>query len=566
MNRITIRCLLYLIISTSTHAQWDEGTALPSADGKWSSQFRENIFELSSAQWPAAIQRGKEHALVYPVPSTQLLIPYTSFKKFMDDKHSPLRQWIYDQTKEQMPFQSMEEFYNWLGIHPYPKSRGDDLSQLPRLTQNMADGRMGASLIERGGVTGITFSCAACHSAELFGKTVLGASNRFPRSFELFRMGTKYVRYINETTYRAFLNTTAQEAAMYGQSREAARWIATRAPQALGLDTSLSLVALSLHRRLDDEYASRVSTHGPWNPLPRHPLERFPIDSKPMPWWNVKYKTRWLSDGSVISGNPVFTNILWNEIGRGADLRELESTLKQNQSALKELTAAVFATKPPSMWEFFDPCKHNLEGVKRGEKLYVQSCQKCHGQYEKKWNEEASMSLSCRERLDTTRIHYHAKTPVIDVGTNPNRYQGMQYFAERLNQLKISKSFQTVVRPQKGYVPPPLVSIWSRYPYFHNNCAPTLKDVLTPTAQRAKQYWMVPPRDPQNDFDYIANGYPRAASLDANITSRPEYFYDGNRAGLSCPGHDQKILLNEQGDEKFTAQDKEDIIAFLQTL
>jgi len=47
-------------------------------------------------------------------------------------------------------------------------------------------------------------------------------------------------------------------------------------------------------------------------------------DSKPAVWWGLKYKNRWLSDGSVVSGNPIFTNIIWNELVTLNDLTDLK--------------------------------------------------------------------------------------------------------------------------------------------------------------------------------------------------------------------------------------------------
>lgn len=65
------------------------------------------------------------------------------------------------------------------------------------------------------------------------------------------------------------------------------------------------------------------------------PLDHFIADSKPAVWWNVKYKTRWLSDGSVMSGNPILTNFLWNELGRGVDLVELANWVRKNPEIIE---------------------------------------------------------------------------------------------------------------------------------------------------------------------------------------------------------------------------------------
>ena len=125
----------------------------------------------------------------------------------------------------------------------------------------------------------------------------------------------------------------------------------------------------------------------------------------------------------TVSGNPIFTNFLWNEIGRGTDLHELEVWLEDNEQVVKQLTAAVFATKAPSYFDFFSAQNFDIEAAKRGESKFKQLC--------------------------------------------------------------------------------------ARWPYFHNNSAPTLCDVLLPTPKRAKRYYITPPRNKTRDFDSVCNGYPQ---------------------------------------------------------
>ena len=110
-------------------------------------------------------------------------------------------------------------------------------------------------------------------------------------------------------------------------------------------------MGLSLSKRAEDELTTRdpkVAQNPRYNPLEHHS-----VDSKPSVWWNLKYKTRWLSDGSVVSGNPIFTNILWNEIGRGSDLEKIDDWLDDNKT-VEDLTAFVFATEAPQYTDFFD--------------------------------------------------------------------------------------------------------------------------------------------------------------------------------------------------------------------
>ncbi|MFZ4715791.1 MAG: hypothetical protein ACOYL6_18860, partial [Bacteriovoracaceae bacterium] len=321
-------------------------------------------------------------------------------------------------------------------------------------------------------------------------------------------------------------------------------------------------VGLSLSKRAEDEYATKDKV------LALHPranvLDNTPADSKPMPWWNLKYKNRWLSDGSIVAGNPIFTNFLWNEIGRGADLKKLEKWMEENQETMRELTAAVFATEAPRYTDFFSVSKINLKQAKHGEMLFNQTCKGCHGVYEKAWNLPHSKKLSPIDQLATTAVHYPKQTKVIDVGTDPLRYKGMKYFAKDLNRLKISKSMGTIVEPQIGYVPPPLVGIWSRWPYMHNNSMPSLCAVLTEASKRPAVYYSGAAIKPEEDFDQECNGYPLAEKVPV-AWKDAEHLYNTARAGMTNTGHDQKIFIKD-GVEIFSAQDKLDLIMYLKTL
>src|SRR5690606_32227603 len=134
----------------------------------------------------------------------------------------------------------------------------------------------------------------------------------------------------------------------------------------------------------------------------KNKLEKIPADSKPAVWWNLKYKTRWLLDGSVVSGNPIYTNILWNEIGRGADLKELEEWFANNQQTIDELTSYVFAAKAPLFNDFF-PNQIDIELAKKGEKLFLNNCSGCHGIYQKGWSQEDHQSLSYQDNIKTIK-------------------------------------------------------------------------------------------------------------------------------------------------------------------
>jgi mono/diheme cytochrome c family protein len=288
-------------------------------------------------------------------------------------------------------------------------------------------------------------------------------------------------------------------------------------------------------------------------------------DSKPAVWWNLKYKNRWLSDGSIVSGNPVHTNFLWNEIGRGTDLRELETWLFENDETIRELTAAVFASRPPRYEKFFGVGSIEIEKAKKGQKHFAMACARCHGTYTKAWDLPSAGTLSDEALLQNVKLTYHKKTPVRNVGTDPGRYLGMKEFADALNSLQISKSIGTVVEPQTGYVPPPLDGIWSRWPYFHNNSVPNLCALLTVSQKRPVTYWAGKADDKDRDFDQDCVGYPLEEKTPAAWKKDKNQFYDTRKEGLRNSGHDVGIIL-EDGVEIFSASEKMELIEFLKTL
>lgn len=512
---------------------------------------RENIYELSPQAFKESVMKGRKHALFYPVTASELLIPYAPMKTFFESSpNDPVRKLLFALAKVVTPFKSMDQVFHYLGLHDFPKEEESrNPNPLPPLSVHEKDLPMGATLIATPDGDALTFGCAACHTGNLFGTKVLGLSNRFPRANDFFHQGRKVAPYVNSFLFQDLLHATAGERRMVVSSKNAIKYVGTKEPVVLGLDTSLAQVAISLARRATDPYAERTGS------ARSNPLEKKIADSKPAVWWNVKYKNRWLSDGSIVSGNPVHTNFLWNEIGRGTDLRKLEQWMLKSQTQIDDLTAAVFATKAPRYEDFFGQNSINVDLAMKGEKHFVQSCAKCHGSYEKNWS----------QGLNTVRVIYHKKTPVREVGTDPGRYLGMNYFAAELNRLQISKTIGTVVEPQKGYVPPPLEGIWARWPYFHNNSIPNLCALLTKASERPKTYWAHEANDTNTDYDQDCAGYPVAERTPETWKKDKNFFYDTAREGMANSGHDEKIIL-ENGVEIFSTIQKRELIEYLKTL
>ena len=526
---------------------------------------RENIFQWENSTYLKKVSEGRRVALFYPVTVSDLLIPYRPVKTFFEsDPNDPVRKALYELARVVSPFKSMDDLYRWLGVHDFPASVQDENpNPLPPLSAEDQSLPMGATLIQTMDGEALTFGCAACHSADLFGVKILGLTNRFPRANEFFREGKIVAPYINSFIFKNLLQTTEGERLMMLKAKNATKWVGIKKPTVLGLDTSLAQVALSLAKREEDGYATRTENSAR-NPRPNR-LSTMVADSKPAVWWNVKYKNRWLSDGSIVSGNPVHTNFLWNEIGRGTDLKKLENWMSESYPKIEALTTAVFATKAPRYEKFFGENSIDIEKAKRGQMLYIESCQKCHGTFVKGWDLPQTKKLTKIDLLQNIKVSYHKKTPVIDVGTDPGRYLGMREFAADLNRLEISKNLNTVVEPQKGYVPPPLEGIWARWPYFHNNSIPNLCALLTPAPQRPKTYIAGPAKNKKTDFDQSCVGYPMDEKVPNQWRENPDMLFDTQKEGLSNSGHDQKIFIKD-GKEIFTQEEKKDLIEFLKTL
>lgn len=545
-------------------ANWDQDYQLPGLNEDFTDYNRHNIHENPKEFFHYQVIKGREHALVYPVKITELAIPYRPFMNYLnEDDRSVLKNTLFRLTKKKAPFSDLPSFKKWLGLHDYPTDKNKMFPapwpELPN-EQDKSLG-IGSTLINKNGAMAITFSCAACHSANLFGTKVLGLTNRFPRANEFFRHGKSLTPLIPNSVFKDLFNATESEMEIFNQTKDSVRFVGVKKPLNLGLDTSLAQVALSLARRTDNQKAEKSIFRSIF-PRKNH-LNEVPADSKPAVWWNLKYKTKWLSDGSLVQGNPIHTNFLWNEIGRGVDLKNLEKWLKENQNVIDELTAAVFASTAPQYLDFMPQASLNLEMAIKGEKHFKKSCAKCHGHYEKKWRKDQKIPL--KEKVRTVRVWYHKVTPVKDVGTDPLRYQGMKYFSDHLNKLEISQSIKTIVKPQQGYVPPPLVGIWARWPYMHNNSIPNLCELLTPSNKRRKKYVAGPAVDPQTDFSTDCVGYPYPEDAPKEWKLNPEYWYDANRQGMSNSGHDQRIFL-KNGEEIYTTRQKKELIEFLKTL
>lgn len=531
-------------------ADWSAGATLEPG------QDRANIYQLTPQDLAVAREAGLRHAMGWPVASTRMLLPYDALMHvFTDPDSETLRQGM-DLV---VGFSTEETMYARMGLATYPSEEADpSTAYWAPPPEGLGPGdAVGAVRVETERGTGLTFGCGVCHAGSLFGRVVVGLPNKQPRPNELFHLSRQVLSGMDGPTFQGLTGATDGEVEMFLETIDALQAVGTREPVALGLDTSLAQVAGSLARRQTDGMASfdEALEQSP-RPLA---IDGLQADSKPMPWWTLKHKTRWLSDGSIVEGNPILTNFLWNELGRGADLVTLEDWLESptGQTVVDELTVAVFAAPAPRWTDFFPAETIDESLAMEGQQLFAERCTRCHGTYEKGWDADDSGARDAVARLETTAVLYHAQTPRIDVGTHEERALGMADL-EPLNELDISIWMQTTVdASEPGYVPPPLDGIWARWPYFHDNSAPTLCDVLRPPAERPLEWVQGPADEPEAHFDADCVGYPVGEAI-------PEDWWADEEARVDLSdrppqGHDE--MLDGVGEAERRA-----LVEFLKTL
>ena len=535
---------------------WSEGAKVPVTG-------LANRYGFAGQELADYVRAGRGHTIYsYPVTVTSSWLPKRLMETvFAEDEGGPIEQ-LKASANPLSKYKDLDDFEKWLGLTTFPDCESQGAQGIPFPGGARPAYRMGSTRITSPEGDKLTYSCAGCHASRLFGRSILGLQNRASRANVGIDEARTTLEGIPVDLLRLFYPMTDGEARVVTNLQNALTYVGIKAPLVRGLDTSLTQVALSLAKRAKDPYATRDPAQAK-APRPDR-LDTNPADSKPGNWWALKYKNRWLLDGSVVSGNPIYTNILWNEIGRGTDLHELEKWLDENQKAIDELTAAVFAAEPVRFTEFFPAESVDLESAKRGKELFDGTCASCHGTYQKGWELPHAASLPLADRLATVEVRYHEDTPVHDVGTDTLRNKGMSSLLQ-LNDLSISKKSGVVIKEQVGYVPPPLIGIWARFPYFHNNSAPNLCAVLTKQSERPAKYYGGEQNDAKVDFDEACNGYPTGDKVPAAWLKDPDALFDTSRAGMGNQGHDEGVFLKD-GVELFTPAQKADIIEFLQTL
>lgn len=172
----------------------------------------------------------------------------------------------------------------------------------------------------------------------------------------------------------------------------------------------------------------------------------------------------------------------------------------------------------------FPASQINATLVATGAKIYQADCASCHA---------VGGAL-------TGKV-----TPIAQIGTDPNRLDSFTAdLATKMNTIAAGKpfAFSHFVKTD-GYANMPLDGVWLRGPYLHNGSVPTLRDLLTPPAQRPKTFYAGYPVYDYQNLGYVDSG-PQAQDQGFLFdTSLPGNSNEGHTYGTNLSPSDTNALL-----------------------
>jgi mono/diheme cytochrome c family protein len=258
----------------------------------------------------------------------------------------------------------------------------------------------------------------------------------------------------------------------------------------------------------------------------------------PPAWWLLKKKkTMYHTGGTDARSVRALMQFMLSPLNFAASITREEATFA-------DIRAYFLSLEPPKY-----PFPIDRPLAAQGERLFVQTCARCHGTYGEHWT------------------YPNKIVPLDEIGTDRARYDGISaafgayynksWFAQE-NTGWLANDY--VARPTRGYQAPPLDGVWATAPYFHNGSVPTVYHVLNSKARPkifTRSY-----RTGQDDYDPVHLGWKvrvlsRGASLRTPAIERRK-IYDTTLPGRGNGGH-------PFGDD-LTEEERRAVLEYLKTL
>ena len=222
----------------------------------------------------------------------------------------------------------------------------------------------------------------------------------------------------------------------------------------------------------------------------------------------------------------------------------LPSTIDREEAAFRDIQAFILSMQAP---KYPFPIDRELAG--KGEKLFTETCARCHGTYGKQWT------------------YPNKIIPLDEIGTDPNRFYGISAeFVAHYNKSWFGHEHRGWMADEhsalasRGYQAPPLDGIWATAPYLHNGSVPTVHHLLN-SKSRPKIFTRSYKTD-KDAYDSVRLGW-KIDQLEsgppANLQGiERRKVYDTTQNGRHNTGHNY-------GDE-LSEEDRQAVIEYLKTL
>jgi hypothetical protein len=261
------------------------------------------------------------------------------------------------------------------------------------------------------------------------------------------------------------------------------------------------------------------------------------ICSDPPAWWLLKKKkTRdWTGAIDAASTRVDMVNLL-TPLNSG-------ETIKKHEGDFADIAAFLLTVEAPKY-----PFPVDQKLAARGEKLFVETCARCHGTY--------GPGGSYPNKI----------VPLGTIGTDRTLAESVgRDMIDAFNKSWLAREIGPDGKPiqlmeNHGYQAPPLDGVWATAPYFHNSSAPTVYHVLNSKARPSvytRSY-----HTGVEDYDTVQLGW-KITVLEKPVDPKLSGFerrkiYDATLPGRSNAGH-------TFGD-KFTEDERMAVIEYLKTL
>jgi hypothetical protein len=224
-----------------------------------------------------------------------------------------------------------------------------------------------------------------------------------------------------------------------------------------------------------------------------------------------------------------------NAMEQGSFLKHLMSpallSLKDTTEAreiynnIKDVWAYILTLKAPKY-----PYPVNQELANEGKLIFEKTCSCCHGSY------------------GDNEYYPNKIIPAVTIGTDSlmlKYYEKYPEYAEWFNKSWFATSSPSAfIKPQPGYISPPLDGIWVTAPYLHNGSVPTVEAVLN--SKIRPRYWKRSFTEEKYDYEKLGWQYKTLAHPGRKKTYNtdiPGYGNYGHYFGDHLTGKERKAVI-----------------------